>query len=109
MTLTSKFYDILKSIAMIYLPAATTLYFAVASIWGIPDTANVIGTMTAVDAFLGAILGISSKGYTPPTSGTLTVDGSGLKAAAINLTAEEVAAKPTITLQVKKDTSGSTA
>lgn len=53
-------YDILKYIAQIVLPAIGTLYFALASIWGLPYGEQIVGTITAVDAFLGAILRIST-------------------------------------------------
>ncbi len=58
-----KIYDILKWIAQIFLPALGTLYFALAGIWGFPYGEEIIGTITAVDVFLGVILGISSKQY----------------------------------------------
>lgn len=56
-------YDVLKFIAQILLPAAGTLYFALASIWGFPYGEQIVGTITAVDAFLGTCLGISTKNY----------------------------------------------
>lgn len=56
-------YDILKWIAQILLPAAGALYFALANIWGLPYGEQIVGTITAIDAFLGVILGISSKSY----------------------------------------------
>lgn len=56
-------YDILKFIAQILLPAAGTLYFALATIWGFPYGEQIVGTITAVDAFLGTCLGISTKNY----------------------------------------------
>lgn len=56
-------YDILKFIAQILLPAIGTLYFALASIWNLPYGEQIVGTITAVDAFLGAVLGISTKKY----------------------------------------------
>lgn len=59
----NKTYDILKFIAQILLPALGTLYFALASIWNLPYGEQVVGTITAVDAFLGALLGISTKKY----------------------------------------------
>lgn len=61
--LSNKIYDILKWIAQIFLPALGTLYFALAGIWGFPYGEEIIGTITAVDVFLGVILGISSKQY----------------------------------------------
>lgn len=63
MKLNDKVYDILKFIAQIALPALGTLYFALASIWGLPYGEQIVGTITALDAFLGAILGLSSIGY----------------------------------------------
>lgn len=59
----NKTYDILKYIAQIVLPAIATLYFALASIWGLPYGEQIVGTITAVDTFLGAILMISSSNY----------------------------------------------
>ena len=59
----SKHYDILKFWALVVLPAVATLYFALAQIWGFPCGEQIVGTITAVDAFLGALLGISSAQY----------------------------------------------
>ena len=56
-------YDVLKWIAMVVLPALGTLYFALAGIWNFPYGEEVVGTITAVDAFLGALLGISTANY----------------------------------------------
>ncbi len=61
--LSNKTYDILKFIAQILLPALGTLYFALASIWGLPYGEQIVGTITAVDAFLGAVLKISTDKY----------------------------------------------
>lgn len=63
MKLTNKAYDVLKFIAQILLPALGTLYFALAKIWGFPYATEIVGTISAVDAFLGALLGISTANY----------------------------------------------
>lgn len=63
MSMSNKTYDILKWITMYLLPAAGTLYFALAGIWGLPYGEQVVGTITAVDTFLGVILGISTSQY----------------------------------------------
>ena len=63
MKLSNKVYDVLKWISMYLLPAAGTLYFALSGIWGLPYGEEVVGTITAVDTFLGVILGISSVTY----------------------------------------------
>lgn len=61
--MSDKTYDILKWIAQILLPAIGTLYFAIAQIWGLPYAEQIVGTIMALDAFLGAILGVSTKAY----------------------------------------------
>ena len=63
MKMSNKVYDILKWVAMILLPAVGTLYFALASIWGLPFAEQIVGTVTAFDTFLGVILGISTYQY----------------------------------------------
>ena len=63
MTMSNKLYDALMWVAQIVLPAAGTLYAALAGIWGFPYGEQIVGTITAVDVFLGAILKISSRNY----------------------------------------------
>ena len=63
MKMTNKVYDILKWTAQYFLPAIGTLYFALAGIWGLPYGEQIVGTITAVDTFLGILLGISSAQY----------------------------------------------
>ena len=63
MKLSNTTYDILKWIATLLLPALGTLYFALASICGFPYGEQIVGTITAVDTFLGVILGISTSSY----------------------------------------------
>ena len=61
--MSNKFYDVLKFVAQILLPAIGTLYMALAKIWGFPYGTEIVGTITAIDAFLGAILQISTSQY----------------------------------------------
>lgn len=56
-------YDSMKYIAQIVIPAVSTLYFALSKIWGLPYGPEVVGTLAAVDAFMGAILKISTDSY----------------------------------------------
>lgn len=63
MKISNDLYDKLKWIAQILLPALATLYFALAQIWGFPYGEEVVGTISAVDAFLGVCLGISTHQY----------------------------------------------
>ena len=53
----------LKWVVIIVLPAAATLYNVLASVWGWPFADEVVKTVTAVDAFLGAVLCISTANY----------------------------------------------
>lgn len=63
MIFSKKVYDILKWVAQILLPAGGTLYFALADLWGWPFADQIVGTIMAVDAFLGVLLGISTANY----------------------------------------------
>ena len=63
MQINDKVYNILKYVAQIVLPALGTLYFALAGIWGFPYGEEIVGTITAVDTFLGFLLGISAATY----------------------------------------------
>lgn len=56
-------YDRLKFIAQVVLPAAGTLYAALAGIWGLPYAEQIVGTIVAVDTFLGVVLKISTHQY----------------------------------------------
>lgn len=63
MKLSNRVYDVLKWIALYLLPALGTLYFALAGIWAFPYGEEVVGTITALDTFLGVLLGISTAQY----------------------------------------------
>ena len=67
--MSNKVYDVMKWIAMYLLPALGTLYFAIASIWGLPYGEQIVGTITAIDTFLGVILGISTVQYNKRVDG----------------------------------------
>lgn len=63
MKMSNKTYDVLVWIAQIVLPALGTLYAALAGIWGFPYGEQIVGSIAAVDAFLGTLLKISSAQY----------------------------------------------
>lgn len=69
MTLNNKLYDVLKWLVIIVLPAAATLYAALAAVWAWPYPDEVVTTITAVDAFLGAVLCISTANYNKGAGG----------------------------------------
>lgn len=71
MVMNNKVYDVLKWIAQYLLPAISTLYAALASIWGFPYGEQIVGTLSAVDVFLGVLLGISSANYYKAENKTL--------------------------------------
>ena len=61
--MSNKTYDILTAICQLWLPALGTLYFALCGIWGFPYGEQIVGTITAIDTFLGVVLKISSDNY----------------------------------------------
>ena len=63
MKLNNRVYDALKWVALILIPALATLYFALSGIWGFPFGEQIVGTLTAIDTFLGTLLGISTLNY----------------------------------------------
>lgn len=58
-----KLYDILKQLAQLWLPALATLYAALAGIWGFPYGDQIVGTIVAINTFIGAGLGLSSNAF----------------------------------------------
>lgn len=61
--MSNKVYDVLKWIALIVLPAIAVLYGTLAGIWNLPFAEQVPDTITAIDLFLGVVLGISNTTY----------------------------------------------
>lgn len=68
MQFNDKAYNTIKWIAQLVLPAAGTLYFALSQIWGFPYGEEIVGTITAIDVFLGALIGISTVQYNKSVS-----------------------------------------
>lgn len=58
-----KTYDTIKYVAQVVLPAIGTLYFAIAQMWSLGHADEVVGTIVAIDTFLGVILHLSSTAY----------------------------------------------
>lgn len=107
--MSTKAYTILKYIAQYVLPGLATLYFALASIWGLPYGEQIVGTISAINIFLATVLGISAYQYDKEgknISGTLYLDelpnasvNSFIK---FNQTEEEIADQKTIKLRVQE-------
>ena len=103
MILSNKVYDVLKWVAQLLLPGLGTLYFALSSIWGLPYGEQVIGTISAITAFIGCILGISSSNYSG--DGTMIVDKSDdavdVYRMELNRPVETLGEKDSVTFNVK--------
>ena len=56
-------YHLGKQLVQVYIPAASSLYFGLGSIWGLPAVEQVVGTFAVIATFLGVCLGLSSKQY----------------------------------------------
>lgn len=65
----NKLYDVLKWVAILFLPSLATLVAVVFKIWDIPYGNEIAQTITALATFLGAILGISSLQYKGKSNG----------------------------------------
>ena len=64
MKLKNEVYDALKFLCTVFLPALGTFVFAISKIWNFPPYAeNIVGTISAVAMFIGALIGISSINY----------------------------------------------
>lgn len=72
MVFSNKVYDCMKWIAQYFLPALATLWITLSKIWGLPYGTEIGATLTGVDLFLGALLGISSHNY--QGDGTISVN-----------------------------------
>lgn len=102
--MTNKVYDVLKYITMIVLPASGAFYFAISQVWGLQYAAEVVGTISALTTFMGAVLGISTKNYNNANGedGTLELTEGKIQ---LNMTRtdEEIQAADFLRLSVKKD------
>lgn len=63
MKLSNRAFDILKWVAILFLPALAILIRTVFAIWSIPYGEEISATIVALQVFLGAILGVSTLNY----------------------------------------------
>lgn len=63
MKLSNRLFDILKWVAILFLPALAILIRTVFAIWSIPYGEEISSTIVALQVFLGAILGVSTLNY----------------------------------------------
>lgn len=66
--------------ALVLLPALTTLWLALGPIWGLPRVQEVGATLTAIDAFLGTILGVSAQALAREQAAVAASHSEGLQA-----------------------------
>lgn len=71
MKLKNTTFDILKWLCLIVLPACASLYMGLAKVWQLPFEVEIPQTITLIDAFLGALLGVSTINYNKGDSPTL--------------------------------------
>lgn len=114
MLLSDKTYGFLKNLVQVVLPAFATFYLALSGLWGLPASLQVGGTITALSAFLGVLLKISSSQYkelkaTEPLKNAIghlvvTEGSDGKKTASLEFAeeVEDVLEMDSITLQVVK-------
>jgi imidazoleglycerol phosphate synthase glutamine amidotransferase subunit HisH len=96
--------------AQVVLPAVGTLYFTLAGIWSLGSGEEVVGTIMAVDLFLGVLLGISQASYnkTVEQGGDMLVHQDGTVAFQLEEAAADpkhLANKKEIRFKVKKSSS----
>ena len=63
MIMNNKVYDVLKWVAILFLPALATLIGRIFSTWGLPNGTEIARTINDIGFFLGVILGISNMNY----------------------------------------------
>jgi TRAP-type C4-dicarboxylate transport system permease small subunit len=68
MILNNKLYDALRWVVMILLPALSALYAGLAGYWGWPYVEQIVGSISVVDVFLGALMQISTRNYHKSTT-----------------------------------------
>jgi hypothetical protein len=110
--LPSKLYNFLKQLALIGLPAISTLYFMLGETWEWDNVTQVIGTIAAIQVFLGAMLGLSTRAYNKSDArfdgdfvSTETEEGNKSYLLDLKTDPEELPSKKQITFKVKNKNS----
>jgi len=76
MKINNKTYDAINSTVKIVLPAIGTLYFTVASVWGLPYGEQVVGSLAGVATFLGVLITVAKRGWNNSMDGSIVVNQS---------------------------------
>ena len=104
MTFSNKTYDRVKWFAQYFVPALTTLWLALGKIWSFPYTVEIGATLSALDIFLGALLGISKSNYQGDGSMVVNTEDPTKDVYTLNFNGDlnEIADKKSVTFMVKK-------
>lgn len=106
--LSDKAYNNMKKVVQLGLPATSSLYFGLASIWGLPGAEQVVGTIAVITTFLGVTLGVSTKQFNAADTadGEMVVitDGGGVRTFSLEVDGDpdELAGKEEIKFKVRK-------
>ena len=108
--LSDSVYDFIKGVVLYFIPGAVTLWLTLGSIWDIPRTTEVGGTLGAIGVFLGIFVGVSKSAYKrvpEATDGDLLMDireeGSALLTVALENQPDELRDKDTVTFRVVRN------
>lgn len=114
MILNDAWYNRLKWLATIFLPASAAAYFALSGFWNLPNALEVVGSVTVVETFIGALIGLSTHQYnkelektheadagTISQSGTDPETGMPYLHIEFNKAPDELLSKDTLTIQTK--------
>ena len=63
MIIPDKIYNVLKWVLIIFVPALITFLTTIFALYHIPNIELVVGTISAIATFVGALVGVSSKTY----------------------------------------------
>lgn len=107
MFMSDKMFNTLRWIAQLLLPGLATLYSAVGALWGLPYVLEIVGTISAVNVFLGGLLGLSRSAYNAleaVTDGTVVIDtrnpDKDVWSLVLNTPLSEIEGKDSVTLTV---------
>lgn len=56
-------YDTIRNVQQRVLPAIGVFYAAIALIWGLPWSVQVVGTLSAIGVLLGVLMSLSKKSF----------------------------------------------
>lgn len=113
MKFTDRVYKFIKYFITIFLPAVGALYYGIAEVWGFDKTYPVNATINTIIAFLGVLIGVSTRQFNKnkaaeadePYDGDLAfiideVDGEKYPTLGVNTSLEAMQAKGEVRLRV---------